>query len=230
MSHLPNSLFFATILPLLVSDFVLADEEETLFNRVYLEAQAERDVQNDEIVILLVSRQQGKSPQEIASRVNTDMEWALKEAKHFPDVQAATQGYATSPLYEKGVIQGWEARQELRLRSTAAAKATELVGVLQKHLQVAAMQFQPTRVLRDNVAEELVEEALTAFRRRAELVGKHMDGKEYRIVELHVSTQGPGGPVYGERARMMAKDASAPAVEAGTSTVQVTVSGSVQYY
>ncbi len=222
--------FFAAV-PLLLLPFAAqADEEETLFNRVFLEAQAEREVQNDEIVTLLVSRQQGNSPQEIAKRVNADMEWALKEAKRFPEVQVATQGYTTSPRYEKGVIQGWEAQQELRLRSTAVARTTELVGVLQSRLQVASMQFQPTDALRDKVADELIEEALTAFRGRAELVGKHMDGKNYRVIELHVSTQGMGGPImYAERAMTMAKDAG-PAVEAGTSKVQVTVSGSVQYY
>jgi predicted secreted protein len=231
MSLFRKCLAFLATCPLLFLPLTArADEGETLFNRVFLEAQAEREVQNDEIVTLLVSRQQGNSPQEIANRVNADMEWALKEAKRFPEVQVATQGYATSPRYEKGIIQGWEAQQELRLRSTAVARATELVGVLQSRLQVASMQFQPTDTLRDRVADELVEEALMAFRHRAELVGKHMDGKNYRIVELHVSTQGSGGPVrYAERAVMMAKDAG-PAVEAGASKVQVTVSGSVQYY
>ena len=222
--------FFAAVQLLFLPLLAKADEAETLFNRVFLETQAEREVQNDEIEVMLASRQQGNSPQEIANRVNADMEWALKEAKRFPDVQVATQGYATSPRYEKGVIQGWEAHQELRLRSTAVARATELVGILQSRLQVASMRFQPTAALRDSVADGLVEEALTAFRHRAELVGKHMDGKNYRIVELHVSTQGSGGPImYAERAMTMARDAG-PAVEAGTSKVQVTVSGSVQYY
>ncbi len=229
--HRPaNSLLLVALFFLPGLDLAFAHEPETLFNRVFLEAQAEREVKNDEIVVLLVSRYQGKSPQEIAGRVNADMEWALKEAKKFPDVNAATEGYNTSPLYEKGVIQGWEASQELRLRSTVATKATELVGVLQNKLQVRSMQFQPTRAQRDAVADELVAEAMEAFRRRAELVGKQMDGKNYRIVELHVSTQGSGGPVmYAERTMMMAKE-SAPAVEVGTSTVQVTVSGNVQYY
>jgi len=221
---------FTFIAMLFLPVIVIAHENETMLNRVFLDAQAEREVANDQVEVLLVSRQQGNSPQEIANRVNADMEWALKEAKRFPDVQTATMGYATSPRYEKGVIQGWEAHQELRLRSTAAAKATELVGVLQSRLQVASMQFQPTDAVRDRVAGELVEEALIAFRQRAEIVGKHMDGKNYRIVELHVSTQGSGGPImYAERAMTMAKDAG-PAVEAGTSKVQVTVSGSVQFY
>lgn len=207
-----------------------AHEGETLFNRVYLEAQAEREVKNDEIVVLLVSRHQGKSPQEIAGRVNADMDWAIKQAKAYPEIRTATESYTTSPLYDKGVIQGWEARQELRLTGTAIARVTELTGALQERLQVSAMEFQPTRALREATTDELVEEALQSFRRRAELVGRHMDGKEYRIVELHVSTQGPVGPVIRSGRAMMMKAETAPAVEAGTSTVQVTVSGNVQFY
>lgn len=215
----------------LVVPTVQADEQETLFNRVHLDAQAEREVVNDEVVIVFVARHQGKSPQDLAGRVNADMEWALKEAKRFGDVMASTESYTTNPIYGEGIIQSWEVQQQLRLRSSAMAQATELAGELQQRLQLVGMQFQPTRDLRERTADELIEEALAAFRHRAGLVARQMDGKEYRIVDLQVSTQGHGGPIpYAERGMMMAKGAAAPAVEAGTSKVQVTVSGSVQYY
>ncbi len=229
---LPSRQFvLSLLLPVLCAPAVRAHEEETLFNRVHLEAQAEREVTNDEIVIRFVTRHQGKAPRDIAGRVNADMEWALKEAKRFPAVTASTETYSTTPVYEKGVIQSWEARQEVQLRSSDVAGATELAGVLQARLQLAGMQFRPTRALRERTADELVEEALKAFRQRAALVGRQMDGREYRIVDLHVSTQGGSGPVpYAERGMMMARDAAAPAVEAGTSVIQVVVSGSVQFY
>jgi uncharacterized protein YggE len=54
----------------------------------------------------------------------------------------------------------------------------------------------------------------------------------YRIVNIQVST-GQSGPVmYRESMVSMAKtqDAMAPAVEAGTSKVIVTVSGSIQFF
>lgn len=224
-------LVLSLLIPVLGSPAAWAHDEETLFNRVHLEAQAEREVANDEIVIRFEARQQGKVPREIAARVNADMEWALKEAKRFPAVTASTESYSTTPVYEKGLVQSWQARQELRLRAGDIAAATELAGVLQERLQLSGMQFQPTRMLRERTADELVEEAVKAFHHRAGIVGKQMDGREYRIVDLHVSTQAGGGPMpYAERAMMMAKDAGAPAVEAGTSVIQVTVSGSVQFY
>jgi predicted secreted protein len=226
-----------SVLPLLIAFASVvgparAEDDGTLFNRVYLEARAEREVANDEIIVVLVTRHQGKSPREIASRVNDDMAWALKWAQGAAGVRATTGAYTTTPVYEKGVIQAWEARQELQLRGTDIAAATALAGELQERLQIGAMQFQPTRALRERTVEELIDEALTAFRQRAGRIAAHMDGKEYRIVDLHVSTQDPGAPVVQmERAmKMMTTDAAPPAVEAGTSAVQVTVSGSVQYY
>lgn len=224
-------LVLSLLIPVLCSPAARAHDEETLFNRIHLDAQAEREVTNDEIVIRFEARHQGKAPREIAGRVNADMEWALKEAKRFPAVIASTESYSTTPVYDKGVVQAWEARQELRLRAEDIAAATELAGVLQERLQLSGMQFQPTRTLRERTADELIEEALKAFHHRAGIVGKTMEGREYRIVDLHVSTQGGAGPMsYAERGMMMAKDAGAPAVEAGTSVIQVTVSGSVQFY
>jgi predicted secreted protein len=59
-----------------------------------------------------------------------------------------------------------------------------------------------------------------------------MDNMDYRIIELHVNTGGQRPPVmYAERAMVQSMDArKAPAVEAGTSKLTVTVSGSVQFF
>ncbi|MGH8248912.1 MAG: SIMPL domain-containing protein [Gammaproteobacteria bacterium] len=211
---------------------LIAHEEDILFNRVFLEAQAQRRVPNDEMQVLLVTEHQGKSPQGIAESVNADMNWALSEAKAYKEVAAATRGYQTFPIYDKRIIVGWRATQELQLTSQSMTRLTELAGKLQERLQVHQMLFRPTKKTQDQYQDELIEEALVAFKRRAEIVGRQMENKEYRIVELHVNAGGDQPPVmFAERAAMMAADANlAPSVEAGTSTVTVTVSGSIQFY
>jgi predicted secreted protein len=207
-----------------------AGEEEVLFNRVYLDAQAERQIPNDEMRVILVTEQQGKSPADLAERVNRDMAWALELAKSAKDVASGTGSYRTFPLYQDKLIVGWRATQELELTSTSMARLTELTGKLQERLQVRDMQFRPTRATRDKFQEELMEEALAAFKRRAEIVSRHMPSKDYRIVELHVNAGGGPQPVMYERAMMKMDGGSAPAVEAGTSLLIVTVSGNVQFY
>jgi predicted secreted protein len=215
---------------LLASPAVAADEKEVLFNRVYLEVQAQRNIPNDEMQVILVTEHQGRSPQEIAGRVNVDMAWALDHAKRQKGVEARTRAYQTQPLYEKQTIVGWQSSQQLQLISEDTATLTGLIGRLQERLQVRQMQFMPTRQTREKHAEELIEEALEGFKRRVAVIGRHMDGKDHRVVELHINTGG-FQPIFPERAMMRAMDAApAPAVEAGTSELTVTVSGSVQFY
>ena len=107
---------------------------------------------------------------------------------------------------------------------------SELVGKLQSRLQVKNMNFSPTRGTQVQYENELIEEAMIAFKQRINIIKKHMDEKNVRIVNLHVNTGGGHSrPIYAE-SRMMAMDKSAPAVEAGTSKITVTVSGSVQFF
>jgi predicted secreted protein len=207
-----------------------AGEEEVLFNRVYLDAQAERQIPNDEMRVILVTEHQGKSPADLAERVNRDMAWGLDQARAAKDVVAATGSYRTFPLYDDRLIVGWRATQELELTSTSMARLTELTGRLQERLQVRDMQFRPTKATRDRFQEELMAEALAAFKRRAEIVSNHMPSRDYRIVELHVNASGGPQPVMYERAMMKMDAGGAPAVEAGTSLLIVTVSGNVQFY
>lgn len=207
-----------------------ADEQEVLFNRVYLDAQAERQIPNDEMRVVLVTEHQGRDPAELAQRVNRDMAWALAVVKGEKEIAAASGGYRTIPLYEDRLIVGWRASQELELTSTATGRLTELTGTLQERLQVRDMQFRPTKATRDRHQDELMEEALASFKRRADIVSRHMPAKDYRIVEIHVGAGGGPQPVMYERAMMKMDAGGAPAVEAGTSLLTVTVSGSVQFY
>ena len=89
------------------------------------------------------------------------------------------------------------------------------------------MQFSPTRETRVKIENELISEAMDAFRQRAEIINQHMDEKNYRIINLHVNTGNSGPVMY--REAMVSRAATmdmamemAPAVEAGTSKVVVT--------
>lgn len=210
-----------------------AGENELIFNQVRLEAQVEREVENDQLQVLLAVEEQGTEPDKLASRINEAMQWALDMAKKQPAMQVSTKSYQTFPVYKDRLVVAWRASQILEIRSTDIAKLTGLTGQLQARLQVREMIFMPTTDSRVKVENALIEEAMEAFKRRAEVIGKHMKEKNYRIVEINVNTGGYQPPVmYAERAVMktMAMDAAPPAVEAGTSKVTVTVSGSVQFF
>ena len=175
---------------------------------------------------------QGNKPDVIAASVNETMQWALKLAKAHKDIEVSTRSYQTWPLYNQTFISGWHASQQLYLRSTDITGLTELVGELQEKLQVNQMNFSPTKQARTRIENELINEAMVAFRQRAEIIKGHMDNINYRIVNIQVNT-GQSGPImYRESMVSMAKmdGASAPAAEAGTSNAVVTVSGSIQFF
>lgn len=222
-----------TCLVLLFNSPARAQDNEPLFNLVNLQVQSERDVPNDQLTILLVVEAEGKEAAKIAEKINKDMDWALNKTRKQENIETRTLSYNTYPVYDKRSVIGWRAMQQLELKSTNVTELTELVGTLQERLQVKNMQFSPKKETREHYENDLIEEAMIAFKQRVEIVKKHMDEKNVRIVNLHVNTGGGHPqPIYQERA-MMAMDSmakSAPAVEAGTSRITVTVSGAVQYF
>lgn len=207
-----------------------AHDNEPLFNQVNLQAQAEREIPNNQLTVMLAVEEEGKEAVKIANKINQDMAWALKVIGEGNEIDSRTHAYNTYPIYDKRTVIGWRAIQQLELKSTNITALSELVGKLQSRLQVKNMNFSPTRETQVQYENELIDEAMVAFKQRIDIVKKHMDEKSVRIVNLHVNTGGGHSrPIYAE-SRMMAMDKSAPAVEAGTSKITVTVSGSVQFF
>lgn len=224
-----NKFFTALCFALFVVS-VNAAESEHLFNVFSLQAQAESDVSNDEMLVILAAEHQNPSPAALSQRVNQDMLWALEQVKKSPALRARTLSYSSFPVYKDQKIIGWQAVQQLELLSTEIAALNEMVGTLQKRLQVKQMNFQPTTATRKAAEDKLVAQALDAFKARAELVRKNMDAKTYRVVNIDINTGQQVFPMhYAAREKMasFAMDA-APAVEAGTSKTTVVISGTIQ--
>ena len=209
----------------------MSHEQETLYNQVYLQAQAEREVPNDQMIVLLTTEHEGSDTADLAGKINRDMQWALDIVKQHSFVKSRTKNYQTFPVYRKQEIIGWRASQQLELRSENIAGLSELTGKLQENLLVKQMSFVPTDATRKQYEDELIEEALEAFKLRIAIVKKHMDNKDYRIINININTGSYQPPVvYGGRVQSMEMAAAPPAVESGTSKLTVTVNGSVQFF
>ncbi|HEX7025639.1 MAG TPA: SIMPL domain-containing protein [Gammaproteobacteria bacterium] len=209
-----------------------AGENEQLFDVFSIQAQAQAEVDNDEMQVILAAEHQNRNPVQLADSINRDMQWALNQVKKAPVLQARTLSYASFPVYEEQKIVAWQAVQQLELKSTDVSALNDMVGKLQTRLQVKHMSFRPTPATRKAAENKLIDQALDAFKARAELVRKNMNAKGYRVVQvdIHAGDQFQPIPLV-ERADMaMFSKArvAAPAVEAGTSTATVTVNGSIQ--
>lgn len=212
---------------------VMAQQSAPLtYDRVNLTAEARRQVANDEMVVVMAAEQSGLSPAELADGINVNMKWALEQAQSVTQVQAETRAYQSYPRYDNGRVVGWQASQELVLRTQDNVALTELVGKLQTRLLVRAMQFQLTPDTRRSTEDALISEAIEAFERRATLIGKSMQERAYRIVEMTINTGGAGAfrqPITRAMRTQSAEMIEAPATTAGTSDIVVTVSGTIEF-
>jgi len=197
-------------------------------HRARFQVESTRDVENDWITAVVGITAEDANPAALADRVNREMAWALEQAKAESRVKAKSGGYSTFPIHEKDRLARWQASQQLILEGSDVDAMTALVGKLQARLQLQSFQFSVSEAKRKKVQEELVSEALAAFRARADLVAKGLGASGYALDDVSVETGSPGYPMPMRMEMSMAKaDMAAPAVEAGTSRVSVTVSGSV---
>jgi predicted secreted protein len=162
---------------LLPVSVVLAADDGIIFNQIYIDAQVERNVENDQLEVTMLVEKQGNKPEEIASEINESMDWGLKLVKATKDIEVSTRSYQTYPIYKNRLIVGWRATQELNLKSVNITDLTNLVGKLQERLQVRQMSFSPTRQTRVKMENDLISEAMEAFKQRAEIIKGHMDEK-----------------------------------------------------
>lgn len=214
---------------ILSATFAWAHDTDPTYDRVSLDASAEQEVENDTLVAILFAEHQAQRQKDVSTVVNEAVRWALDKAKGKSGIKVQTTQYNTSPVYNKKVISGWRARQSIRLESTDADLISDLIGELQERMSIGSINYAVSKSARDAVEEALTSAALEQFKRRAELVARDLGRKSYRIVQLHINTQGgrPQPIAYAARVATM-EAAQAPAIEAGVQTVTVAVSGTIE--
>lgn len=210
-----------------------AHDEQPLFNQVHLQAQSEGHIPNNQMTVILAAEHQGEDASNVAATVNQEMDWAASIIQTHTEIESKTTGYQTYPAYNKQIVIGWRVTQQLELRSVNIESLTDLVGKLQEKLKVKQITFNPTDVSRKKFEDQLIEEAMMAFKHRIEIIKKHMENKNHRIISINVNTGNYHPPVPHQSTRMstMAQEMkTAPALDAGTSRISVTVNGSVQFF
>jgi predicted secreted protein len=212
----------AVFLLLFFPFLVFAEDKST----VGLQAQADREVANDQVVAIVASDEGGRDPAAIAAVVNKRMTAALAVARDYPAVRTRSAGYQTSPVYKDGRIESWRVSQQLRLESRDFAAMAELIGKLQRELLVRSLSVGLSTESRRAAEDALVGEAVAAFHARAALVRAALKAPGYRIKHIDVGASGaPIRPLAQEGLRAMA---AAPSVEPGTTLVAVSVSGTIE--
>ena len=200
--------------------------------RVGFSVERSREVANDWVTAVLSTTHEDANPAEVAAGINRDMAWALALAKGRSAIRTRSGGYSTQPVTDpqRGNVRHWRGEQQLVLESGDVAALTALVGELQARLQLDSLGFSVSPDRRREVEDELVAEVIRAFQARADLVTRSFGASKHRLVEVQIGTGGGGPPPMRPMMRMMAADAemAPPAVEAGTSRIEVSAGGAIE--
>ena len=166
----------------------------------------------------------------LAKRVNAAMAQALATTKAYSAVKAKSGNTWTNPVYGKNdrSIQSWRMRSELLLESRDVAVLAELLGKLQASLAVGQITLMPAPETRRKAEEAATQEAILAFQDKARRIAATL-GKPYRIRQMNIGNSGGRPPFYPmARAAMMQAEAAPMPVEAGDSTLTVSISGQIE--
>jgi len=205
-----------------------------LFNVYRLASEASVEVDNDLMVATLYVQAQDKDTSSLAQKINSTMEWATAELKPFTTITVQTRDYQTYPRYENNQSRrliGWTARQSIELETDDFTAAGKAIQRLQEKLLVEGIRLSVKSATRQKAEDLLIEEALDQFKDRARLVQKNMNAESFNIIEMDIQTQGQAFS-YQDNQRMLSQSnmrvESAPQIAAGSTTVNVSVSGRIQ--
>jgi predicted secreted protein len=189
----------------------------------------QRSVSNDLGRATAYAEISGTDAADVARRVSAAIAAGLATAKAQAGVSARTGNSHTYPIYSKGgrTIESWRMRSELVLESRDAAALSALLGKLQTQLAVSHVGFVPAPETRRAAEDEAALEAIGTFQAKAARYAAALK-KPYRIRSMTIGGAGamPPQPLY--RAAMMAAEAAPMPVEAGESTLTVTINGQIE--
>lgn len=194
---------------------------------VDLSADASQSAANDLAMATVFAEATDASAAEVAKKVNAAIAAALQSAKAYPSIKARTASTNTYPNYGKNGlrIETWRMRSEVILETRDMTALSELLGKLQSNLGIGSVALSPAPETRAKAEERATLDAIAAFKARAKLVADAL-GSPFRIRQMSVQGGHRPPPMPMMRSAMMAE--SAAPIEAGESSVSVSVSGQIE--
>jgi predicted secreted protein len=235
LANTPMAAVVSLALAALSSTAVLADEAR--YNQIALRTEVSQTVAHDLMQVTLYSEAQDKDPAKLAAGITSTINAALQQARQSAGVTLSLGSRNSYPLYNdnKGDdnqrISAWRERAEIRLESADFATLSKLTGELLQQLKMGSMSFSVASPTQKKTEEALLQDAVNAFKARAQLATSALGGKSYKLVSLSLNGGGFQSP-RPMRMQMdsmsMAKAAPTPEIEAGSSQVSVNADGVIE--
>lgn len=225
----------AVLLSLVTATNVFADDNTLNYNIANVQADATRQVSNDEMHATLFVEKNHKQPAELSTQITQLMNQAIALGKKYPTVKLKTGSQTTYPIYDNDnqKLKEWRGRAEVQIESKDFKAASQLIGELQQSFQTASINFTVSDEQRSKVENELIAEASKNFQQRAQLLAQAWNKSGYNLVSINLNTSNFYPQPMMMRASMakmeMADSAPVQDVSAGESKITVSANGSVQF-
>jgi predicted secreted protein len=204
-------------------------------NVLQLTASGTVEVQQDLLSLTLTTTREGPDAATVQNQLKASLDAALTEAKKAAlpgQLDVRTGNFSLYPRYTRDQkISGWSGTAELVLEGRDFPRITSTAGRIQTMtMTMGGVGFGLSREQRAKVEGEAQAMAIERFKAKATELARGFGFAGYTLREVSVNSNDQGYP----RPRMMAMEmkaaqADSPVpVEAGKSSVVVTVSGSVQ--
>lgn len=212
-------------------------------NVISLSTTATLDVPQDWLTVVFGTTREGVDAGAVQAQLKQVLEAALAEARKVArpgQLEVRTGGFSLQPRYAPAAprgaaagappaITGWLGSTELIVEGRDTQAIAQLTSRV-SGLTIARVGYSLSREARQKVEGEVTAQAIEQFRARALTVSRQFGFSGYTVREVSVGSESGGGPVPMMRmqaSRAMADEAALP-TEAGKTSVNATVSGSVQ--
>lgn len=204
-------------------------------NVVSLSASGYMEVPQDWLTISLNTTKEGSDAAAVQAQLKAALDAALAVAKPAAQPQlleVRTGQFSLYPRYgSNGKINGWQGTTELVIDGRDFTRISTTAGKIQS-LTLGNVGFSLSRDAQRKLEADVQALAIDRFKAKAADVAKGFGFQGYTLREIAISSADQEGVrPYPRAMAMQAKAAMADApvaVEAGKSTINITVSGSVQ--
>ncbi len=204
-----------------------------VLQQISLSASGQVEAPQDWLTVRMGLTREGADAAAVQNQLKAAIDAALTTARaqaRSRQMEVRSGAFGVSPRYGRdGKINGWQGSAEVVLEGRDVALITATAGKLPT-LTVSSMGFSLSREARRQLESEVQTQAIERFRARAAEVTKAFGFASYTLGAVSISSTDEGVRPMPRMMAMEAKAAMADAplpVEAGTDTVSVTVSGSI---
>jgi len=217
------------------------NSQATRQNQVSLSAEASREIEHDLMRVALYSQVEGEHPAQLAKITTERLNTAIAKAREVTAVNLQSGNRSTSPVYSRNgeKILKWRESAELHLESQdMTALATLTSALLGDDLTMGRRSFSVSRERRVANEDSLTQEAIAAFRARAQLAAEALGYQQWRLIQMNLDDRSIAARPLMARAQSMDMLEKASMddgftrqqIEAGRSTLAVRVDGVIEVF